>query len=291
MARDCERSENRRRHPRGVVTRRWRGAALCGLIATTAMAALPAALAAPSGTAVDYVPIAAGELRSVLPPDGKSAKARLGAFAIRRTPVTVGEFQAFVARHPEWRRDRAPAIFADSSYLATWAGPGEPGGEFDPAQPVTAVSWFAAAAYCESENARLPSWHQWEYVAAADETRRDARDDPAWRERILGWYAHPAAAALARVGQGPANAWGAKDMHGLIWEWVDDYAGMMISGDNRNQGDPEILKFCGAGALSTQDRENYAILMRVALLSSLDAKQSTRNLGFRCVRDAKANTP
>ncbi len=242
-------------------------------------------------SAADYAPIAAGELRSVLPPDGKSAKARLGAFAIRSTPVTVGDFQRFLAEHPEWRRDRVPAIFADSSYLAAWAGPAEPGSGVDAEQPATTVSWFAAAAYCESERARLPTWHQWEYVAAADETRRDARDDPAWRERILGWYARPAAAALARVGRGPANAWGAKDMHGLVWEWVDDYAGMMISGDNRNQGDPEILKFCGAGALSTADRENYAILMRVALLSSLDAKQSTRNLGFRCVRDVQGTAP
>ena len=32
--------------------------------------------------------------------------------------------------------------------------------------------------------------------------------------------------------------------------------------------------------------ENYAILMRIALLSSLNAQQTTRNLGFRCARDA-----
>jgi formylglycine-generating enzyme required for sulfatase activity len=293
MFRHCERSTaTRRLSLRGVEgRRRWLATSARGLLAMTGLMAASMIASVPTAMAADYVPITAGELRSVLPPDGKSAKAKLGAFAIRSTPVTVGEFQDFVARHPLWRRDQVPAIFADSSYLATWAAPDLAGGEFDAAQPVTAVSWFAAAAYCESEQARLPSWHQWEYVAAADETRKDARDDPAWRERILGWYAHPASAPLARVGQGPANAWGARDMHGLIWEWVDDYAGMMISGDNRNQGDPEILKFCGAGALSTQDRENYAILMRVALLSSLDARQSTRNLGFRCVRDNKATPP
>jgi formylglycine-generating enzyme required for sulfatase activity len=72
----------------------------------------------------------------------------------------------------------------------------------------------------------------------------------------------------------------------LIWEWVGDYASLMISGDNRNQGDPDLLKFCGAGALSTQDRENYAILMRIALLSSLKAADTTANLGFRCAKDA-----
>ena len=49
------------------------------------------------------------------------------------------------------------------------------------------VSWFAASAYCEAQGARLPTWNEWEYAAAADETRRDARKDPVWRERILAW--------------------------------------------------------------------------------------------------------
>jgi hypothetical protein len=35
------------------------------------------------------------------------------------------------------------------------------------------------------------------------------------------------------------------------------------------------------------DRENYAVLMRVAMLSSLDAGNTTANLGFRCARDVK----
>jgi len=39
-------------------------------------------------------------------------------------------------------------------------------------------------------------------------------------------------------------------------------------------------------SLSTQDRENYAILMRIALLSSLKAADTTANLGFRCARNA-----
>jgi formylglycine-generating enzyme required for sulfatase activity len=76
-----------------------------------------------------------------------------------------------------------------------------------------------------------------------------------------------------------------------MWEWVEDFAGLMISADNREQGDPNLLKFCGAGALSTQDRENYGILMRVALLSSLQAANTTRNLGFRCARDLAQAKP
>ncbi len=57
------------------------------------------------------------------------------------------------------------------------------------------------------------------------------------------------------------------------------------------QGDPEQLQFCGAGAISLQDRENYAILMRIALLSSLNGADTTNNLGFRCARNLTKDQP
>ena len=59
---------------------------------------------------------------------------------------------------------------------------------------------------------------------------------------------------------------------------------MLVSGDNRSQQDSERYKFSGAGALSVADRANYPVLMRVALLSSLRAIDSTSSLGFRCAR-------
>ena len=74
-------------------------------------------------------------------------------------------------------------------------------------------------------------------------------------------------------------------MNDLVWEWVDDFSGMLVSGDSRNQQDPDRLKFCGAGALAVDDRGNYAVLMRVAMLSSLEAHDTTGNLGFRCAKD------
>ena len=35
------------------------------------------------------------------------------------------------------------------------------------------------------------------------------------------------------------------------------------------------------------DRDNYAVLMRVAMLSSLNAEDTTTNMGFRCAKDLK----
>jgi formylglycine-generating enzyme len=238
--------------------------------------------------AAQYVSVPAATFRTALPPDGKSAPAKTAAFLMRTLPVTHAEFQAFVRRQTKWQRGQVPALFADAGYLRPWARNDRFGSSLLARQPVTHVSWFAADAYCRSEGGRLPTWYEWEWVAAAGEHRADAREDLAWRERILSWYSRPSSSTLAPVGMTPRNYYGVHDMHGLVWEWVDDFTSIMVSTDSREQGDPDLRKFCGAGAIAVGDRENYAVQMRLALLSSLQAAYTTGNLGFRCVREAGA---
>lgn len=239
-----------------------------------------------------YINVPSGSLASVLSyPDVPGSQA-IEAFAMMSTPVSNQQFLDFVRRNPQWRRSQVATVFAEPEhYLKFWQDDVVLGSGARAEQAVVYVSWFAASAFCEAQNARLPSWSEWEYVAAADATRSDARDDPAWREQILGWYARPSNSAMPDVGQSTANVYGIRDVHGLIWEWTQDYAAMLVSSDNRSQGDPNKLEFCGAGALSLQDRENYAVLMRIAMLSSLAADNGTANLGFRCVRELPNKEP
>ncbi|KGO98864.1 formylglycine-generating enzyme family protein [Novilysobacter defluvii] len=241
-------------------------------------------IAAPPGATAEFVEIPAGSLRSVLAYEDVPGEVRLEAFALMERPVTNAEFAAFVRDNPQWRRDRVPTAMAEGRYLSHWDGALEPGAGDAPLRPVVQVSWFAADAYCRAQEARLPTWNEWEYVAAADETRRDARHDPLWRERILAWYSRPSNRPLVRAGLQGANAYGVRDIHGLVWEWTDDFSALLMDADDRLQGDPDATRFCGAGALSMRDRENYATLMRVAMLSSLQASHTTGNLGFRCAR-------
>ena len=243
-----------------------------------------AAAAAPAG----YVAIPGGRFKSVLKYED-SDRVGVKPFSIMRRPVTNAEFLAFVKANPEWQRGRAPTLFAESRYLQSWQGPLVPGAKALPQQPVVDVSWFAAQAYCEAQGARLPTWSEWEYVAAADATRRDARADPAWREQILGWYSRPSNTPIASVASGRANAYGVHDMHGLVWEWAEDYASMLVSSDSREQKAVDRMKFCGAGAIATDDKENYAVLMRVAMLSALEGADITSNLGFRCAKPLSGN--
>lgn len=250
-----------------------------GRAAVALAAILAAALGMPGGAWAEpaYRPLPGGALRSVLPDDTAGADVTVAPFQLRERPVSNAEFRAFVARSPEWERGQAPSLFAGPSYLAALAGGADDA-------PVTHVSWHAAAAYCASEGARLPRWHEWEFAAAADATRADARDDPAWLATILAWYSAPGAKVPGAIGQGMPNVYGIHDLHGLQWEWVEDFNGLFVDADSRAGQGKRQLAFCGAGAVSLADRRNYAILMRVALLAALDSNHDGARLGFRCAR-------
>lgn len=250
-----------------------------GLTIATALAIWVTGHAEPA-----YVAIPRTSFVSVLATEKESTPVVVDAFRLRTEPVTNAEFLQFVTADPSWRRDRVPGIFADGRYLARWEAADRLGDDALMQQPVTQVSWFAAQAYCASEKARLPTWIEWERAASASAVSADARNDPAWRKQLLDWYGRPSRGALDAVG-GSANLYGVRDLHALVWEWVDDFNALMITSDSRAQGDPDRLKFCGEGALSLRDRDNYALLMRVAMLSSLKAADTTSNLGFRCARE------
>jgi sulfatase modifying factor 1 len=190
--------------------------------------------------AADYAALPGGRFASVLPADAQDADVVVAPFRLRVTPVTNAEFLVFVTARPQWRRDRTPIVFAEPRYLSQWQSADALGTDALPAQPVTQVSWFAAQAFCENEGARLPTWYEWEFAAAADATRTDARSDPAWREQILSWYSRPSNAPLTAVG-GAANIYGVCDLHGLIWEWVDDFNALLVASDSRDQDDPDRL--------------------------------------------------
>jgi sulfatase modifying factor 1 len=231
--------------------------------------------------AVVTVLVGPGTYRPLYPVEGGARTEPVAAFYLDETPVTVADFAAFVATHPEWRRDRVSRLFADADYLSDWAGPDGPGA-LPVASPVTRVSWFAARAYCRERDARLPTEAEWELAAAGNAAGRMSEAD---MEQVLAWYGRPSSAGLPAVGSSPPNGWGAHDLHGVVWEWVEDFNAALVSVDNREQGGADTARFCGAGALSAADREDYAAFMRVAFRSALQAPSTTRNLGFRCATD------
>lgn len=229
-----------------------------------------------------------GTITPLYSPAGSATKLEVAAFYLMTRPVTNREFRAFVERFPNYRRDRVARVFAEPRYLSHWGGPLDLGAGVRPAQPVTQVSWFAARSFCRSIGMRLPLEAEWELAAAASRTRKDASADPAHRRAILQWYAKPRQ-ELPDVPSGEPNVYGVYNLHGTIWEWVEDFNNATITADARSESDGTRERFCGAGAsLASGDARDYAAFMRVAHRSALQAHYTGALLGFRCAADAQS---
>ncbi len=219
----------------------------------------------------------------------KESPVQVAGFLLDVTPVTHEQYLAFVKAHPRWKRSRVSRLFADDHYLQTWANDTTPG-EAVLQYPVTNVSWFAAKAYCESQGKRLPTVDEWEYAAMADEHKRDARQDSLFNQRVIRGYETPRS-HLKPVGNSPANYWGVKDLHGLVWEWTLDFNSVIVTSDSRNHDDANSTNlWCGGAAINANDLMNYAAFMRYAMRSSLKARYALQSQGFRCAKDADKNS-
>jgi len=218
----------------------------------------------------------------------------VASFKVDAYPVTNADFQKFLSTHPQWLPSEISSAFADSNYLKqgdliadektqekTWQV-----SKKLLKHPVVNVSWFAAQAYCESKNGRLPSILEWEYIAAADEHQANGYLNPKFVEKILNWYGKPNQTnPLGEVGNSAPNFYGVYDLLGLIWEWTLDFNSTFVNGDNRQDGDKDKNFVCGSASTGSNNREDYAAFMRYALRGSLKARYSTNNLGFRCAYD------
>ncbi len=116
----------------------------------------------------------------------------------------------------------------------------------------------------ESRKTRLPTWTEWEFAAAAaDEHVADARRDPLWRQTILAALGRAPGSPLPAVGLKPPNLYGIRDLHGLVWEWVEDFDTLFMPRGHAEHAHADMAMSpgdtamsCGAAALSVTDPEN-----------------------------------
>ena len=135
----------------------------------------------------------------------------LDAFSLAATQVANAEYSLFLVatNHP------APPLFNDPNFN-------------DPEQPVVAVSWFDAVAYCRwltSSNGRsfrLPTEAEWEYAARGglEGALFPWGDEPPQSRQRYGerWQNGP-----ERVRQSPPNAFGLFEMCENVHEWCSDW--------------------------------------------------------------------
>lgn len=231
-------------------------------------------------TETNKINIPAGEFK--MPAVLNQKAIRVKKFVLDQHPVTNHQYLKFLKENPGWRKSQIKRVFADSDYLAYWPSDLSFG---DPSQknaPVVQVSWFAALAYCESLGMRLPTIEEWEYVSFDN-----GKASAAQQTLVLEWYSREHHWPLPQVMKRKANSHGIYDLHGLIWEWVDDFNSSLVTGESRANGSLDKSLFCGAGASNATDPADYAAFMRYAFRSSLKAKYTVQSLGFRCAQEEK----
>ena len=95
-------------------------------------------------------------------------------------------------------------------------------------RPMATSSWYMAARFVEELNKldddyryRLPSEAEWEYAARAGST--GLRPMPVGRLGEYAWFINNSDDIPQAVATRKPNAFGAYDLLGNVWEWVDDW--------------------------------------------------------------------
>lgn len=140
--------------------------------------------------------------------------------------------------------------------------------------PVEQVSWNDVQEFIIRLNQqektykyRLPTDAEWEYAARAGTTTRFHSGDYPSDLSNAGWYSSNSGSSTRPVGQKVPNSWGLFDMHGNVYEWVQN----IIS-----DSDYMIRGGCWGG-----DAHSCRSAYRVVLVSS-DIRLNS--LGFRLFR-------
>jgi formylglycine-generating enzyme required for sulfatase activity len=99
-----------------------------------------------------------------------------------------------------------------------------------PNRPVERVSWNMIQGFEVATGLRLPTEAEWEYACRAGTmTAFNLPPDGTNDDGLLGqlaWFSSNAASQTRPVGQKQANNLGLHDMHGNVWEWVEDWDGI-----------------------------------------------------------------
>jgi formylglycine-generating enzyme required for sulfatase activity len=157
--------------------------------------------------------------------------------------------------------------------------------------PVENVSWREVLEFTRKLNAkegtdkyRLPSEAEWEYACRAGTTTRNSFGDSESKLGEYAWFKENSGDKTHPVGQKKPNSWGLYDMHGNVWEWVQDtwhdsYEGAPTDGSAwEGFGSYRVVRGgCwefGAGNCSSASR-TYD-----------DPDRRNSDLGFRLVRSA-----
>ncbi|MGE0823446.1 MAG: SUMF1/EgtB/PvdO family nonheme iron enzyme [Candidatus Binatia bacterium] len=159
----------------------------------------------------------------------------------------------------------------------------------DPNRPVECVSWNDAQEFLqrlsekEEKSYRLPTEAEWEYAARAGSNAIYCFGDDVKLLREYAWYAENSGGKTHRVGQLDANVWELHDMHGNVWEWVQDWYAVnyyqqsaVIDPQGPEEGQSKVVR---GGSWRSEARD-----VRVARRGRPVPGDRSGLIGFRCAQ-------
>ena len=233
-------------------------------------------LTLPGGAMMDFVWIEAGTFTM-----GSALEVEEFRYAFEKPAHEVAITSGFYIGKYEIRQRQWESVMGDNPSF-------RPG----PNRPVEQVSWFDAREFVGRLNAaagdslyRLPTEAEWEYAArAGSKTRCSFGND----ESLLGDYAwflaNNAVEGPKQVGLKLPNQWNLHDVHGNVWEWVqdwyaDDYYAQSPTADPPGplSGSERVVR---GGIFNGHSRH-----LRSAYRAHMPPDEHRTGIGFRLVRE------
>jgi formylglycine-generating enzyme required for sulfatase activity len=151
---------------------------------------------------MEFAPIPAGEFGMGL--ERRELVRISSAFYLGKYPVTQAQWEVVMGKNPSTFKE-------------------------DKNCPVESVTFEEVEHFIRKLNAqkdsacyRLPTEAEWEYACRAGSTTAYCFGDDEGQLEQYAWYKKNANKTTHPVGKLKPNAWGLYDMHGNVWEWVQD---------------------------------------------------------------------
>jgi formylglycine-generating enzyme required for sulfatase activity len=226
--------------------------------------------------------------------------------------IAIGKFEVTVEQMSIFMTETGMSIGGSCRRLVnperpppTWSAPEasleHPGYEVTGSHPAVCISWHEAQSYVAwlqrrtGKPYRLPTEAEWEYAArAGTATRYSFGNDEntlcvyarfADLNSQFGWHdachSEVVAYGAAPVGSLKPNLWGIYDMHGNVWEWVEDCwtpNPLEIPVDGSAFSRPGN---CEMGVMRGGSFSSSSLMVRSAIRSPMRTAQHYFNVGLR----------
>ena len=223
------------------------------------------------------------------PSEGPQHVVTLDAFWIDGHEVTNSQFAAFLNQAGNQAEGGVTWLKTGSDVTqlqeidGVWTIP-------DPAytnHPVTGATWYGAQAYCQWHGARLPTEAEWEKAArGSDNFIYPWGNESPDCSRINHGEGNSCVGGTSAVGSYPTGSspYGALDMAGNVWEWVEDWYenDYYTRSPNLNPTGPNsgAMKVLRGGSWF-----DLPVFARTAFRGFANPAATNDKVGFRCVQD------